>query len=143
MNVTRLKRKNPVTVAAKLVISHVTAPTLPLEVLAGQSAGTPAEVDIPEEVAEARSATNAAKSAILPATAMREEAAAAAAADTEGVMDRAKVDTGAEVAMEVEAVVRVKRATPVEVMVTCPATAPKVKNVIIVSPSYNSRKVKQ
>lgn len=140
----RPKRKNPATVVAKSAISHATAPTLPMEeVLAGESAelaGIPAEVDIPEEVAEARSATSAVRLGILPATVMRE--AAAAAADTEAVMDRAKVDTEAEAAMEVEAVVRAKRAIPVEAMVICPATALKAKNVIIVSSPCNSRKVK-
>lgn len=139
----RPRRKSPATVVAKSAISHATAPTLPLEVLVGEPAGIPAGVDIPEEVAEeARSATNVAKLATLPATAMREEEEVAAA-DMEGVMDRVKVATEAEVAMEVEAVVRVKRATLAEVMVTCPATALKAKNVIIVSPSGNARKIGQ
>ena len=123
------RRKSPATDVAKSVTSHATAPTQALAVLAGESAGTPAEVDIPEEVAGARSATSAARLGISPAIAMREEAAA----DMEGVMDRAKVDTEAEVVTTVEAAVRARRATPVGAMVICLATAPKAKNVITVS----------
>lgn len=129
----RLRRKNPATVVAKSVISHATVPTLALAVLVGESVGAPAEGDI-LEVAAARSATSAARLGILPATAMREEAAAA----TEGVMVRTKVDTEAEVAMAAEAVVKVRRATPVGAMVICLVTVPKAKSAITVSFSSNS-----
>lgn len=135
----RPRRRNPATVVAKSATSHATVPTLVLAVLAGVSAGTPVEVDILEAAAAVRSATSVARLGILPATALREEAAAA---DTEGVMGRAKVDMEAEVAMPVEAVVRAKRATPVGAMVICLATAPKAKNATTVSSSSNS-KVKQ
>lgn len=132
------RRKSPATDVARSVTSHATAPTQALPVLAGESAGTPAEVDIPE-VAGARSATSAARLGISPAIAMREEAAA----DMEGVMDKAKGDTEAEVVTIVVAAVRVRLATPVEAMVICLATAPKAKNVITVSSSCILRKVKQ
>lgn len=129
----RPRRKNLATVVAKSAISHAIAPTLALAVLAGGLAGAPAEGDILEEVAAARSVTSAARWGTLPVTVLRE-----AAADTEGVMDRVKVDMEAEVAMVVEAVVRVRRAIPVGAMAICLATAPKAKNAIIVSYSCNS-----
>lgn len=59
----------------------------------------------------------------------------------EGVMDRAKGDTEAEVAMPVEAVVRVRRAIPAAATVICLATARKAKNAITVSSSSNSRRL--
>ena len=133
----RPRRKNPATVVVKSATSHATAPTLVLAVLPAESAGTPAEVDILEGVAVARSATSAARSGILPAIAMREEVAA----DTEGVMDRAKVDMEEEeVAIPVEVVVRVRRATPVGAMVICLVTALKVKNATTVSSSSSLRR---
>lgn len=122
----RPKRKNPVTAVAKSAISHATALTLAPVLRRVGLAGAPVPLDTLAEAV--RSATSAARLAILPATATRGEEA-----DMEGGMDRAKVDTGAEVATPVEAVVRVRLVTPVVAMVICLATAPKVKNVTTVS----------
>lgn len=73
MNAMRPRKKNPATAVAKLAISHATAPTLALALPGVESAGAPVQVDILEEAAAAvRSATNAARLGILPATAMRQ-----------------------------------------------------------------------
>lgn len=137
MNVMRPRRKNPATAVAKSAISHATARTL-VPVLRGVGlAGAPVAVDTLAEAV--KSATSAARLGILPATATREEEAA----DMEEDMDRAKEDTGAEVATPAEVVVRVRPVTPVVAMVICLATAPKVKSVTTVSSFWQPRQGKR
>ena len=132
----RPRRKNLATAVAKWAISHATARTLVPVLREVGLAGAPVAVDTLAEAV--RSAISAVRLGILPAIATREEEV-----DTEEDMDRAKEDTGAEVATPAEVVVRVRPVTPVVAMVICLATAPKVKNVTTVSSFWQLRRGKR
>lgn len=135
----RPRRKNLATDVARLAIYRGIVPTLVPARLVERAELPGAAVQVDTLAEAAKNVTNVARWGILPVTAPKEEAVAA---DMEALMDRTKADMEAEGVMQAAGAVKAKRATPVEGMVTCPAIAPKARNVITVSFSRIFRQIK-
>lgn len=119
VNAAHLRRRSPATAAMKPDISHAIVPTM----LLGAPQGAWAADTLAAVEEEARSATNAAKSATSPVTALK--VALEAMVEEDMAEEEAMV-----AAMEADAHSRL--ATPAVAMDTCPVTAPRVKSATTV-----------